>query len=48
MSARLPLQSKAFRPKFEKKRAVFGGDEDEQVRVNDELVLGFEDNELKE
>lgn len=49
MSARLPLQSKAFRPKFENKRAVFGGDDDdEEEKVNDELVSGIEDNKLKE
>jgi hypothetical protein len=48
MSARLPLQSKAIRPKFENKRAIFGGDEDEEEKINDELVLGFEDNKLKE
>lgn len=50
MSARLPLQSKAFRPKFENKRAIFGGDDDddEEEKVNDELVSGIEDNKLKE
>lgn len=47
--SRLPLQSKAIRPKFENKRAIFGDeDEDEENKANDELVLGFEDNKVKE
>lgn len=46
--SRLPLQSKAIRPKFENKRAVFGDDDDEEIKANDELVLGFEDNKVKE
>ena len=49
MTSRLPLQSKAFRPKFENKRAVFGGDdEDEEQTHYDELVVGIEDNRVKE
>lgn len=48
MSARLPLQSKALRPKFENKRAVFGDDEDEEDKVIDERVVGIEDNKVKE
>lgn len=47
MSARLPLQSKAARPRFERKKAVFGGDEDDE-RVEDEFVVGIEDNQIKE
>jgi hypothetical protein len=47
--SRLPLQSKAIRPKFQNKRAIFGGDdEDDEPQANDELVLGFEDNKIKE
>ncbi|KAI7890877.1 DExH-box splicing factor binding site-domain-containing protein [Mucor mucedo] len=46
--SKLPLQSKAFRPKFQNKRAIFGDDEDEESHVNDELVVGFEDNKIKE
>lgn len=49
MSTRLPLQSKSIRPKFQNKRAIFGNDdEDDERNHNDELVLGFEDNKLKE
>jgi hypothetical protein len=48
MSARLPLQSKAFRAKFQNKKAVFGNDDDDQEKINDERVLGFEDNKVKE
>lgn len=47
MSARLPLQSKAARPRFERKKAVFGGDDDDE-RVEDEFVVGIEDNQIKE
>jgi hypothetical protein len=49
MASRLPLQSKAIRPKFENKRAIFDNDEeDDEERHNDELVIGIEDNKLKE
>lgn len=48
MAARLPLQSKAFRPKFENKRAIFGDDEEEENTIRDERVIGIEDNKLKE
>ncbi|KAL7334224.1 DNA primase large subunit Spp2 [Mucor circinelloides] len=48
MSTRLPLQSRAARPKFQNKRAIFGDDEDEEERVNDERILGIEDNKVKE
>lgn len=46
--SKLPLQSKVFRPKFQNKRAIFGDDEDDETHTNDELVLGFEDNKIKE
>ncbi|KAI8082515.1 DExH-box splicing factor binding site-domain-containing protein [Gilbertella persicaria] len=46
--SRLPLQSKAIRPKFQNRRAIFGGDEDEEEQVNDERVLAIEDNQIKE
>jgi len=48
MSTRLPLQSRAARPKFQNKRAIFGDDEDEEEKVNDERILGIEDNKVKE
>ncbi|KAF1798671.1 hypothetical protein FB192DRAFT_1392682 [Mucor lusitanicus] len=48
MSTRLPLQSRAARPKFQNKRAIFGDDEDEEERINDERILGIEDNKVKE
>lgn len=48
MSAKLPLQSKAARPRFERKAAVFGDDDDVDENVTDELVVGLEDNQLKE
>ncbi|KAI9485717.1 MAG: DExH-box splicing factor binding site-domain-containing protein [Benjaminiella poitrasii] len=48
MSTRLPLHSKAIRPKFENKRAIFGDDDDEVDDVRDERVIGFEDNKIKE
>jgi hypothetical protein len=48
MSARLPLQSKASRAKFQNKKAIFGDDDDDEEQINDERVLGFEDNKVKE
>lgn len=50
MSARLPLQSKAFRAKFQNKKAIFADDDDDdnEEKINDERVLGFEDNKVKE
>ncbi|KAI8373785.1 DExH-box splicing factor binding site-domain-containing protein [Blakeslea trispora] len=48
MSSRLPLQSRAHRPKFENKRAIFGDEDDDEERVRDERVLGIEDNQIKE
>lgn len=48
MSSRLPLQSRAVRPKFQNKRAIFGDDEDEEAKINDERILGIEDNKVRE
>ncbi|KAI9254037.1 DExH-box splicing factor binding site-domain-containing protein [Sporodiniella umbellata] len=48
MSARLPLQSKVARPRFEKKATVFGNDDDLDENTADELVVGLEDKQVKE
>lgn len=48
MSSRLPLQTRAARPKFQNKRAIFGDDEDEEEKINDERILGIEDNKVRE
>ncbi|KAI8646384.1 DExH-box splicing factor binding site-domain-containing protein [Parasitella parasitica] len=48
MSSRLPLQSRAVRPKFQNKRAIFGDDENEEEKIKDERILGIEDNKVKE
>jgi hypothetical protein len=48
MSLKLPLQSKAIRPKFQSKKAIFGDEDDDEQHVQDELVVGIEDNKVKE
>lgn len=48
MSARLPLQSKVARPRFQIRGAVFGDDDDADERIADEKIVGIEDNKITE
>ncbi|CEG80607.1 hypothetical protein RMATCC62417_14913 [Rhizopus microsporus] len=48
MSARLPLQSKVARPRFQIRGAVFGDDDDTDERIADERIVGIEDNKITE